>query len=196
MKRKFLAVLLLVIACLMGCIAIALFRINAALNGMSVKERNEIDFYREFLYAKEDSAHIPIEQLVPVAWDSMKVFRAYATAEDKIEFAGYPYEKDLQDINYEDMVSLLFLRDGKVVYYVDLLLPRLFQYENLENGLVRLSKKGWYSVELDASVVPTFSGWAYYPQIEEANREEEPYFEIRETGRDTISLVLDCKQEQ
>jgi hypothetical protein len=160
---------------------------------MNMKERNQIEFFQSLLYERIHSSRIPIKQLVPVEWDYMKVFHVYTTKEMKIEFAGYQYANNLDDVNYEDEVSLLFMKGGKVMYYVDSLLPRLFQYQIMDHGLVKLSSRGGYSVEIDSSMIPNFSDWGYYPLIEEAAIEDEPYFEIGYRGEGSISLILDCQ---
>ena len=77
--------------CAVLCVITSLYITNDVKNNTTITERNGIDFYRVFLYEKEDSSHISVERLVPVEWDTMKVFRAYATADDKVEYAGYMY---------------------------------------------------------------------------------------------------------
>ena len=190
-KMVAIVLILLVLICSIVCISIFKCVIYKTKN-VSNTQRNEIDFFRALLYAKAESPMIPIENLVPVEWDYMKVFCAYATKEDKIEFAGYIYADDIQDIGHEDILSLLFFKDGKVVYYVDALVPRMFEYEMLENGLVKMSTKGWYFVEIDSAMCPEFSSWGFYPQIEEACIEDNPHFVIDYRNDTLISLTLQC----
>ena len=161
----------------------------------SLTTLNELEFYKNLLVAYNERNQILIQDLVPVEWDYMKVFCAYATGEDKVKFAGYRYAEDLKDINYEDVVSLLFMRDGKVVYYVDSLIPRAFDYHVVNDSqtiMTRKPLKQYNFTTIPSDLLPTFKGWAYYPKIEEATIEEQPYFQISDFNEENISLVLDC----
>lgn len=171
------------------CVHITLSNVS-----ISATEKNTIDFFRAFLYASKNESDISIDWLVPVEWDTLRVFKAYATKEDKIAYAGYQYADDLGDINYEDEISLIFLRNNKVVYYVDTLLPRLFEYTPQDNGNIEMSIKGGkgYSVEIDASVVPQYDEWAFYPQFDEASNADSPHLKVAnvDTAKATITLQL------
>lgn len=193
MRRKpIFSIFLFILICAVLCIITSLYITNDVKNNTTMTERNEIDFYRAFLYEKEDSSHISVERLVPVEWDTMKVFRAYATADDKVKYAGYMYSNKIDNLYLEDALSLLFLRRGKVVYYVDNLRPEWFTYNLLDNGLEEMTLNGWYSVVIDSFVHPDFTRWAYYPKIDEADFKDDPYFEISYLDSGAISLVLNC----
>lgn len=188
--KRLLAIL---VALAMCCLCYTFGYIQNPRNCISITDRNEVDFFRAFLYAIPDTAHVPLDMLVPVEWERVKVFRAYATPENKVKYAGYQYADDLDSIEYEDTLSLVFMNNSYVVFYVDILLPRMFKYEYLDNGLVRMSLKGRYSVDIDEEMVPTFSEWALHPQIDEVLREHNPYFEVNYKSDGQISLVLDCE---
>jgi hypothetical protein len=185
-------IILSVSICVLLCVMTSLYITNDVQYRSTITERNEIDFYRAFLYAKEDSSRISIKRLIPVEWDTMKVFRAYATAEDKVKYAGYTYSDKIDDLSLEDALSLLFLRSEKVVYYVDNLRPEWFTYNLLDNGLEEMSLYGWYRVTIDSFVHPDFTRWAYYSQIDEVDFKDDPYFEISYLDSGAMSLVLNC----
>ena len=68
----------------------------------------ELEFYVSILEAMQKDDCVFVEDIVPVDWDIMKVFTAYATKENKLEYAGYKYDDDLEDITHEDVMSYTF----------------------------------------------------------------------------------------
>lgn len=161
-------------------------------NDMSFSKTDtyEIEFYAALLNSMQESDNILLEDIVPAEWDVVKVFTAYATKENKIKYAGYKYGNQLMDLNYEDMMSLLFLKDGKVVYYVDALLPRRFQVKKLNEMKIRILKGFGKPQTVQLDDMSLLDGWAYTTQISESHKENKPYFEIAKNDSGIIRLIL------
>lgn len=77
---------------------------------------------REFYTAmKENSTKtnlIPLETLVPVEWDRVIAFDAYAGAEEMERLAGTRFSEVLSYGGYSEMFSLVFMRGDEVAYFV------------------------------------------------------------------------------
>ena len=150
----------------------------------------ETDFYVAFLQAISSKNEVLIADLVPVKWDTMKVFRAYSTKEDKFAYAEYRYANDIQDITHEDVISLMFMKDGIVVYYVDALVPRRFDIEMVDSSIMEVSLDGKYAIRIDSAYACPVTSWGYYPMIDEVSVREEPCFMLSNSEAGTVSVTL------
>lgn len=171
------------------CILLLLVCIKGS-NTFSKTKQYELEFYSTLLVYMKSNNIIPIREVVPVNWNKMKVFPAYSTKDDKIDYVGYRYANDLQDITHEDVISLVFLWDDSLVYYVDVLVPRMFQIEKKENGPDELWLSNTYHVQLDETIAGYPTEWAYYNYVDEAFISENPYFEIHNKGNSNYEITL------
>ena len=186
---RVLAVLAVPIACLL-CFLLGMVA-ERKLAGFRDTDRNNTDLYAALLRASQEADVIPLDALVPVAWDRLKVFPSYCTAEQKTEYAGYAYADDLIDGETEGILSLLFLKDDRVVYHVDAIIPWRFRYVEDENGLVKMAIKGSdYWVHLEKEYVPSYESWRVIGQGSEFARSEKPaiVIEREEEGGTTIEI--------
>ena len=188
MRRKHVHILMATIFVLL-CILLRLVSVKGS-DSISKTEQYELEFYSTLLVYMESNSVIPIREVVPVSWNKMKVFPAYSTKDDKIDYVGYRYADDLQDITHEDVISLVFLWDDSLVYYVDVLVPRMFQIQKKENGPDELWLSNTYHVQLDEAITGYPTKWAYYNYVDEAFIGENPYFEIYNKGNSNYKITL------
>jgi len=76
------------------------------------------EFYAAMLERAAETDRIPLETLVPVEWDRVIAFDAYAGAEEMWRMAGGQFSEALNYGGYREMFSLIFLRGDEVVYFV------------------------------------------------------------------------------
>ena len=138
----------------------------------------EIDFYSALVQNMNASNQIFLRDLVPKKWDTVKVFKAYATENDKIDYVGYRYADSLEDITHEDVMSLLFLEGHSVVYYVDVLVPRMFKTKMISPETMEISLNNEHSIVLEFLSIPVFHDWVFEATFEESSFEENPFFEV------------------
>jgi len=150
----------------------------------------ELEFYVSLLEAMQKDDYIFIEDIVPVDWDIMKVFAAYATKENKLEYAGYKYDDDLEDITHEDVMSYIFLKGNKVVYYVDALVPRKMKEKMIDETEYEISLREGGTLKVLLEDKSLLEDWIYMSEISYAYRENRPYFEVakRDSGRWVLTL--------
>lgn len=150
------------------------FCLGNSLSEVTIKDKNNIDFYTAFIKLCDEAYCIPIDSLVPCNWDKMKVFSAYATVQEKEGYAGYRYDKDIGDGFYEDLVSILFLKDGEVVYFIDNVTPRSFEYKllNSEVTLITDGVNCWNYINTE--YMPGFQYWKVSSVQDEFEASEEP----------------------
>ena len=151
--------------------------------GTSKTSEYELEFYVSILKAMQKDDCVFIEDIVPVDWDIMKVFTAYATKENKLEYAGYKYADDLKDITHEDVMSYTFLKGNKVVYYVDILVPRMFKARKTNETEYEISLRKGGALKVSVEDESLLEDWGYITDISYAYRENRPYFEV--TKRDS-----------
>ena len=152
--------------------------------------RFEMEFFTGLLYALDDTKRIYIDDLVPVEWDTMYVFTAYATKDNKIDCVGYTYANDIQDITHEDVISLVFLLEDKVVYYVDALVPRMFDIERISTTEARLTLRGNVSAVVNLDEAKMITSWGYRTEITETHYQNKPYFDATNKGYGSIFLTI------
>lgn len=150
----------------------------------------ELEFYTSLLYALNDTKRIYIDDLVPVEWDTMHVFVAYATKDNKVDYAGYIYANDIQDITHEDVISLIFLAEDKVVYYVDTLVPRMFDIERISANEVKLTLNDDISTLVNLGEAEMISSWAYRTEITETHCQNRPYLDVVNKGNGSFFLTI------
>ena len=150
----------------------------------------ELEFYTSLLYALNDTKRIYIDDLIPVEWDTMHVFVAYATKDNKVDYAGYVYANDIQDITHEDVISLIFLSEDKVVYYVDALVPRMFDMERISRNEVKLTLNDEISTLVNLEEVEMITNWGYRTEITETHYQNRPYLDVVNKGNGSFFLTI------
>lgn len=103
----------------------------------------ETDFYATLLEQANEDKIVYIEDLIPVEWDKMRVFPTYADGKGKVKYAGYEYAKYLTTHHQEGQLSLLFFKEGKVVYYADWVEPSRFDVIQCKEEVVIRSRMCW-----------------------------------------------------
>lgn len=187
MRRKRIIIFVLIIVLVV--IAVNISSLSKVRN-LSKTDTYEMNFYLSLLHALEECEYVLIEDLVPVDWELMKVFTAYATKADKIDYAGYQYGSDLEDITHEDVISLIFIKDDRVVYYVDALVPRKFETDMISSTEVEFSlSEGITSKETFNSAV-WLGDWYYESHISESLRQNKPYFHVHFNDKGWFELTL------
>ena len=74
---------------------------------------------------------------------------------------------------------MLFMKDNKVVYYIDALTPGIFQYLTLPDGRVMLKHSGSTDVIVDADILPqNTSLWICHIPFTEAYYSDNPYIKF------------------
>lgn len=150
----------------------------------------ELEFYTNLLYALDDTDRIYIENLVPVEWDTMKVFTAYATKDNKIDYAGYTYANGIHDITHEDVLSLIFTSENEVVYYVDVLVPRMFDTERISTTEIKLTLNDDISALINLEEAQMVTNWGYSAEITETHYQNKPYFDVLNKGNGSVFLTI------
>lgn len=150
----------------------------------------ELEFYVSILEAMQKDDCVFIEDIVPVDWDIMKVFTAYATKDNKLEYAGYKYDDDLEDITHEDVMSYIFLKGNKVVYYVDILVPRMFKARKINETEYEISLRKGGALKVSVKDESLLEDWVYITEISYAYRENKPFFEVTKWDSERWGLTL------
>ena len=191
--KKTLSTLIMIIQFILICFLLMIIWIQKE-PAWSLTSQYETDFYVNLLKAASESETVYFRDLVTCEWDTVAILPVYQTDETKIEYAGYRYADDLRSNCREDILSLLFMKEGKVVYYVDSLAPWIFQYSPVADSKVMLKKSGSTSVIVEATILPKdTSVWFWQAFFTEAAFSENPYIEVNYSSPKGY-LVLDIKK--
>ena len=159
-------------------------------SSISNTHRYELDFYISILQATKNSKIVALDNLVPVEWDYVKVFYPYQTVEDKIEFVGYKYADYLTDLGDNGCLSLIFIRNERVVYFVDCLSDQTIEHIKLDNGLIRLKCNEYY-IDVDSDAIGDLINWRFDPHIDCAFKTDSPYIMLSKIDDGFYSIIMD-----
>ena len=103
--------------------AILILFVPVSTQMLELTEEEQLDarnreFYAAMLEQAAETDTIPLEALVPVKWDRVIAFDAYAGADEMYRLAGGRFSEALSSGGYNEMVSLIFMYEGEVTYFV------------------------------------------------------------------------------
>lgn len=135
----------------------------------SLTKQYQKEFATKLREKAEHSDIILLNELVEKDWDYVHIFPLYTTRDEKYQYVGYKYAKDIIfEMPRADAISMVFMKDNHAVYWVDHLPPSSYEF-----------------------IHSYFGDWWYDPKIEDAAYEDNPCFILERNKNSYTKITLD-----